>query len=168
MSIDYEFTEVLATEEDLCNPSHWRLCLVAQKGWIPWLIRIFTNSAWNHVAIETDCGNFIDLDRPGVVVHRREDYIAINQIGQTSLVSCSRLARERYLDRKDTVYCDVTNVKLILNRFKVGRFTRTRFGYSNCVGFAFRLLELKEFDELGFFPSTLEEFLLAEEDQTLL
>lgn len=122
--------------------SRWCVCLVRQQGWIPDLIRWFTESEWNHVCIQMADGNFLDLDRPGLRIIPREEYLSINQVMETNLVLSNELAANRMSELMHFTYGDQDNVAYVLYNIFGVEVDFVRNDSSNCVGFCLRFMGL--------------------------
>ena len=118
----------------------WKLCLVRQQGWIPDLICWFTGSEWNHVAIQMADGNFLDLDRPGLRVIERDDYLSVNKILVTNWFVGEKIALKRMKRFGHMTYGDLDNVAYVLYQLVGWRLDFASENSSNCVSFCLRFL----------------------------
>lgn len=120
--------------------SQWCVCLVRQQGWIPDLICWFTESEWNHVCIQMADGNFLDLDRPGLRIIPREEYLSINEVIETNLTISHELAANRMNELMHFSYGDQDNVAYVLHHVFGIEIDFVSSDSSNCVGFCLRFM----------------------------
>lgn len=120
--------------------NNWCVCLVRQQGWIPDLIRWFTGSEWNHVCIRMADGNFLDLDRPGLRVIQREEYLRVNRVIETGWIVSEKLGIMRMEQLMHLTYGDQDNVAYVLYHILGVEIDFVSHESSNCVGFCLRFM----------------------------
>lgn len=114
----------------------YKMVQVRQKGFLPWLIRLITNSKWNHTAILKVADDTIfDFDRPGLRIFQIKDYLTHNEIKHTEYKSTfDDMVEYNITKYSQDKYSDLKNIAIVI------KLLRKYVKGENCVSWCAKVL----------------------------